>query len=508
MITPIEYALMAGHAYRTTRDEINWFPVPQGWTPFFPVPDSSTPNFPTTDGFEAMSFQHGDEIVISFAGTYDKDITGDWAADIGLATGFGSAQLLQAADYYLKIKALNPDATITLTGHSLGGGLAALVGVFFGVKAVTFDQAPFAESAEYNLLTPDVAASLKSDLLLKGYSEADLAGLTNFLQLRALDGGIPNSDLVTNIRVDGEFLSCLPTNVVFDPIGTTATVLDHGPYSSPSSDMHSMALLTAFLQSELSVAGSDHPQQTLSEVTKKLTDLLGMFFNSSLYAHTTDPTNTTEANLLEHLIRHQEGLDPAVPNDGDAMLARFTSDMWKIAQDGGLTMANSELTKALTAFAMQKYYEEPASGADHGQTLFSEVEGGIRFNRGDVADTLEAVKGYDKYFIYYLATLPQIEREVIIQKLPELLDWHIQAGSQGMTATAGDLRAFMLGGDGVDHLTGGSLDDVLVGIGGMDTLSGGAGADLMIGGAGIDSYFIEGNDTIRDTGRSKVYCQG
>jgi len=46
-------------------------------------------------------------------------------------------------------------------------------------------------------------------------------------------------------------------------------------------------------------------------------------------------------------------------------------------------------------------------------------------------------------------------RDDIIQKLPELLDWYIQAGSQGMTATAGDLRAFMLGGYGVDHLTGG-----------------------------------------------------
>lgn len=77
MTTSIEYALMAGHAYRTTRDEINWFPIPQGWSPFFPVPDSTTPNIPTTSGFEAVSFQRGDEIVISFAGTYDKDLTGD-----------------------------------------------------------------------------------------------------------------------------------------------------------------------------------------------------------------------------------------------------------------------------------------------------------------------------------------------------------------------------------------------------------------------------------------------
>ena len=57
--TEIEYALMAGHAYRTNRDEINWIPTPEGWAPFFPVPDASTAvTFPVTSGFEAVSFQN------------------------------------------------------------------------------------------------------------------------------------------------------------------------------------------------------------------------------------------------------------------------------------------------------------------------------------------------------------------------------------------------------------------------------------------------------------------
>ena len=90
MATEIEYALMAGHAYRTTRDETNWFPVPSDWLPFFPVPDPGTPSFSVTggNGFEAVSFQRGSEIVISYGGTDFTDFFGDWTeANFPLAFG-------------------------------------------------------------------------------------------------------------------------------------------------------------------------------------------------------------------------------------------------------------------------------------------------------------------------------------------------------------------------------------------------------------------------------------
>ena len=132
----IECALMAGRAYQTNRNPINQFPVPAGWVEFFHVPNNPDfPMFTGSSGFEAVSFQNATDpnnIVISFAGTEPKSWS-DWQANAGLATGFGSDQLLQAAEYYLQVKALNPKGHITLTGHSLGGGLAALIGVFFGI---------------------------------------------------------------------------------------------------------------------------------------------------------------------------------------------------------------------------------------------------------------------------------------------------------------------------------------------------------------------------------------
>jgi hypothetical protein len=132
----IDCALLSGVSYVSTRPDINKFPVPEGWTEYSRWPADSI------SGFEAVAYQKGTQIVIAYAGTYPKDIDGDIATDLALAEGsnaqlFSPAQqLIQAAQYYLQVKAANAD--ITFTGHSLGGGLAALVGVFFGVSTTTF----------------------------------------------------------------------------------------------------------------------------------------------------------------------------------------------------------------------------------------------------------------------------------------------------------------------------------------------------------------------------------
>jgi Ca2+-binding RTX toxin-like protein len=152
------------------------------------------------------------------------------------------------------------------------------------------------------------------------------------------------------------------------------------------------------------------------------------------------------------------------------------------------------MTKALTAFAMQAYYTNRLAV---GKTLFENITGGLRFDRSKVAEMLEdpdptddndqGAKGYALYFKNYLATIPASDRHFIEAILPNLLDWFIQTGSGGMTATAGDQRAFMLGGSGSDNLTGGSQADVLVGNGGSDYLTGGGSYDLHVGGA--EDYF-------------------
>ena len=554
--TTIDYALMAGASYITTRPEVNRFPIPQGWTPFFPVPDPATVlAFPVTAGFEAISFSNGSEIVISYAGTYDNPLNPltnpDLQADIGLGLGFGSDQLLQAVRYYLDVRAANPNANITLTGHSLGGGLASLVGVFFGVSATTFDQAPFANSAQahsiFNPLdiTSDVALVLKTSLLSAGYSAEQLVPLTNFLTVRGDVGGIPNSNLITNIRVDGELLSVLPIGAYDTINGTPATVLAHAPTTASAGNLHSQALLTAFLQSNTTATTTAAGQkQSLNQVTYKLTDLLGMVFDSNLFAHPTDDPDNR--NFIDHLVRHEAGNAP-LPQGGtitaDAMVTRFTADLWKLAQDGGMTMNDrsglpytysnyNNISKALTAFAMQFYYEDTANAKDPNKQFITDLsasgEGsnGVRFDMHDaskdVAAAMDAntqvdltakkdgkfiLKGYE-YFQTYIETtglLTSEERTLVKSMLPQLRDWYIQAGASGMIATDTLNRgAFMLGGNAQDTLTGGSKADLLVGNAGDDILKGGDGSDVLIGGTGVDTYAWNasansGIDTILDS---------
>jgi hypothetical protein len=332
MTTIIEYALMAGASYISTRSDINQFPVPDGW---FERIDKRQ-ELPS--GFEATYFTNGTNIVISYAGTYDKDASGDGIADIELGAGLVNAQLFQAAEYYMQVKAANPDANITLTGHSLGGGLASLVAVFFNETAMTFDQAPFRNSASWMWATV-LRSDLEEKFPVSAYPQINdwLASLDRFIDSFdplglgwSTDGLDAREANVTNLSVDGEFLNYTPAL----RIGSELPALTHGDYSGPL-DLHSQALLTAFLQS-IETAGAG---QGLNQVTFELSDLLTMIFDENLFAYTTDKTNTqiTTSALVAQFFRRitpwltilMSGRISGVISSAARTEAHSTAEIWK-----------------------------------------------------------------------------------------------------------------------------------------------------------------------------------
>ncbi|MBI1285334.1 MAG: hypothetical protein GC183_13535 [Thiobacillus sp.] len=534
MTIKIEYALLAGASYYDTRKEENRLPLPENWRYLSRIQQD-----PIT-GFEASAFQRGTEIVISFAGTYDKPANPfanpDLQADIDLASGRLSTQLKQAAEYYLAIKASAPaNATITFTGHSLGGGLAALMAVFFDERAVTFDQAPFRASAtehlgmdaDGNTITRSAAEALRTHLAISNPT-TDLSRLDAYIAANHLfnPSGMVADTLagrevkVSNYNVEGEFLANVPWNIL-DRIGTTVLDIENGP-GATGTELHSIALLTAMLQSGdwSSTTPADH---TLGQASIKLPDLLQLIFDGNLYANDTD---TDRQNFLERIVQHEAGIRDAtgtVTLVPDQMVTRFTSDLWKLAQDGGQTMTDLGtvnpgarfLSDALIAFAMQFYYEG-ANATDAQKELFSSISGGIQFDLNDVAPGLSEAKGYSYIKtwldqLYTTITTDDLGNEsvsespdkaAILAVLPRLRDWYIQAGTDEMAATGTSNRgAFMLGGTQDDTLTGGNNADLLVGNAGADILLGGQGDDTLIGGEGEDTYIInpgDGFDTILD----------
>jgi hypothetical protein len=119
VVTTLDYSILAGAAYYSTRAAINRFPIHQDWSELI---DDRTLN--EQSGFEALAFQSGNQIVLSYSGTNPEAswTSGDWQTNFALLNGNWADRLLQTAEYYLQIKAANPgqSVTFTLTGHSLG----------------------------------------------------------------------------------------------------------------------------------------------------------------------------------------------------------------------------------------------------------------------------------------------------------------------------------------------------------------------------------------------------
>ena len=129
-------AVVALRVYDADVDPQNFPLTPDGWAKVLNP-------LGVGDGFAYGVFRNEatQEIVIAYRGT-DGFIGPDGLNDLGLALGSSTSQAIQAAKVYLAVlQAYGPN--ITFTGHSLGGGLASLMAVFFDRPAIVFDPAPF-----------------------------------------------------------------------------------------------------------------------------------------------------------------------------------------------------------------------------------------------------------------------------------------------------------------------------------------------------------------------------
>jgi len=113
------------------------------------VPLGATIIAPTLnrDGFSATAYKVNGEIVIAYAGTnlLSPDPVTGWPVAWGAAEE--SSQAMNACAFFRQVQQDNPGYEITVTGHSLGGGLAGFVSSLLHVNGVLFDNMPFRASS-------------------------------------------------------------------------------------------------------------------------------------------------------------------------------------------------------------------------------------------------------------------------------------------------------------------------------------------------------------------------
>ena len=143
------YAMMASNAYANDTSETH-FPVEAlGWkkVDLNGNPVAEGKNSYTSKTFVGSIFSNlqfdiwedtkSNKTIIAFTGTKEKI---DWVAG-NLAIGI-SVPYKSAKKHVKEYKASHPDRTVSLTGHSLGGGLALSVSFWEGLDAIVFNSSP------------------------------------------------------------------------------------------------------------------------------------------------------------------------------------------------------------------------------------------------------------------------------------------------------------------------------------------------------------------------------
>jgi hypothetical protein len=369
-----DHALLAAGSYGDVRsgiydavnqdDTSNDAPLPAGWTELlaFRV-DGSSGGISSllTSGFSARVYRNAGtgEVVISYGGT-KGDISWGTVADyvsgnIPLAMGNAAQQAALAAELYQKVKALHGGDTISFTGHSLGGGLAALMAVYFDRRAHVFAPAPFQASADatqqglQQLVFGALSATKRYLSLRMGTVDAALASYDPARDFAARESN------VTSWTVNGEVLEANlgmfnwiagATNPLFASLGITLSAFDRHLI-----DLHAAGVLVPDFQVN---AGA---------VPNALTMMLaGDLYGGSVLGNT--------QVFIADLLRNHVGIradDGSVLRAGNGMLTHFSNDLGKL---GGDAFALSRTAQdALVAQMIEWYRFQPDAYA--GQQFFT-----------------------------------------------------------------------------------------------------------------------------------------
>ncbi|MDI1267793.1 MAG: hypothetical protein PSV40_01640 [Polaromonas sp.] len=498
--------------FTPTRDESNRAPVPPGWKVLtqYDMAGSGSNSSTLTDGFSARVYQNisTGEVVISYAGTefgfdrpgfYNDFISGN----IPSALGWYGRQAYLAADLYQRVKA---DATlsdsISFTGHSLGGGLASMMAVWYDRPAYVFAPAPFQRSVDSTqilgtkILT-GVMTLVKARLLLNSGIDAAFSGYNPLTEFSTREANVKAWAIKGEVLEDG--LTRFAPGIVdwIESPGRVSLFKDSTTKLSPgdkhSIDLHAAALLSDKFKTE---AG-------------KLPTALERLMDKNLYGG--DVLGNKQV-ILTKLVRNEVGVrddsGSQVLLAANGMLTHFANDLQKLGTNiAGLNKAAQD---AIIAQGIEWYYWQGNdyagqeffvnNAAQPGLLQYTTAQGYTKTNGDHLTGAQNKALAYVNQ---WRPSIVDAHGEVYYPSFGTAYQWNVAASSAGVATTARDATKtqIFLGQDGADNFTGGDKNDVIFAGGGGDTLNGGAGNDKLYGGTGNDTYVFTsawGKDTLLD----------
>jgi hypothetical protein len=497
--------------------------------------------------FYALAHSWNGQTVISYRGTDDPKgtlssffLNGDIAT--GWFVGAGSpieAQARMAVAFY---NAVMPDGAdprttnITLTGHSLGAGLAGYVASLYARPATVFDHMPYG-AAVHNAHQ----SSLSFNYL----------GLKESIYGTAAPWS-PDGSQVVSVSVSGEALTYLRW-----PAATDVTLLVHEASLGPV-QRHSQALAVTLLfgeaqwlgegasgrtaeweasaryflpslfedrigtalglkqgrEDQLGATGTASPADQMMRAIaySAINEGVRVFGDTGIRALFDDASDLGKAlgpNMSGAILRSasalsdifvqyagklaigkvEQGSDAAaiagiLTNNGDVLSVDFADPLWDKGQEHDKIVGRDRLiTRSLSSLAIEFDPDAP-----EGVRIRSDLEAGLRWfaqNNGISFSSAGALIDRVSFQISnddFIGSVPNRAAGASSNQLSLFV-----AGDGDDAITGSSQNDFIYGGVGNDRLTGGAGDDILAGGDGNDTFFGGPGRDFFAGGAGFDT---------------------
>lgn len=454
-------------------------------------------------GFYAIAYDT-DEVpdgfadVISFRGTdfgevipSPLDVVHGWPLGAGNISS-QQGQMAVAFYNYVEQQSGRPNEAITLTGHSLGGGLAGFLSSMLGTTAFVYD------SMEYRAAAAEAITSL---------SYQDFVG-------ENLDETF-NFGKVNGYFVEGEFLSnqtlgkVMPQATGTDYINADAAISFYGGLGLDPLQLHSQAaLIIALFQKQVpGYANIEAAKQYFVPLLYDDDFALSIGMNAASLSGALQ-SDEKYANILQRIIAYS-ALDTGERPFGDTAIRSLYNDADELGRVLNAGSIYTQLFLNLAPDLAKVFVNHTAQLARHDieRTDVPNAENGVLlFDRWERAFAVDL--SFDSPSISYAASESSLNS--LRDKIVYASVVHATGANFGDTVTIGN-RDFnptgnadigqviykLYGSDGpfAEPIGGGTT--MYIGLDGGDRSWGTSGDDFFIGGDGDDEYYTgAGNDTL------------